>query len=530
MRLMECLNQSDMKQLTWIAKHHQLSAPSYSKNAILQELLSKFTEPDYLSTRVHQSQIPLQTVIRELAIHGRDSYAKDELSPVIRRILSALKIEQSSSQEIIMALIHEGLLFEMHSTFGRMYIFPEDLWKKINILTTKEIRAASLAIDQMPVIVRDDGTAIARDTASLLFFCAKNPQRLTLDGSLYKRAQQQIMQLFEIKEELLPERTGWRFGFHPHFRNYPERFALIYDFLSTSETWIEKNSDLLVEEGASQALLMISEEKRTELIFRYYLQVYRSAIPHLLRIINKIGEMTRGGWVMDQVIRSEIVPWVNEYFYETKDNMIHQHILRMLVYLGFLKEGEFSPTMLGYHLSLLGATWLGSQGFNETEDTQLTPQSDIDEAVTITPDFDMIVPSPIESVYGFNLQKIAQRIKNDRIRIFRLTHESISNALAIGWTKTQLLAFLNQVSHQKVPKNVEITVSSWCDAYEQITVENWCVITCQKHSTLSEIVIHPHFSSQRIILIDELRFAVDAKEKESVAKQLHHMGYSVMIT
>jgi hypothetical protein len=461
---MECLNQSDMKQLTWIAKHHQLSAPTYSKNAILQELLSKFTEPDYLSTRVHQSQIPLQTVIRELAIHGRDSYAKDELSPVIRRILSALKIEQASSQEIIMALIHEGLLFELHSTFGKMYIFPEDLWKKIHIITTKEIRATVVAIDQMPIFVRDEGTAIARDAASLLFFCAKSPQRLTLDGSLYKRAQQQIMQLFESKEELLPERTGWRFGFHPHFRNYPERFALIYDFLSASETWIEKNNDLLVEEGAGQALLMISEEKRTELIFRYYLQVYRSAIPHLLRIINKIGEMTRSGWVMDQVIQNEIAPWVNEYFYESKDNMINQHILQMLVYFGFLKEGEFSPIIRGYQLSSLGAALLGPQGFYETEDT-------IDEAVTITPDFDMFVPSSVESVHGFNLQKIAQRIKNDRIRIFRLTHESINNALATGWTKTQLFSFLNQVSHHKVPKNVEITVSSWCDANEQITME-----------------------------------------------------------
>ena len=80
---------------------------------------------------------------------------------------------------------------------------------------------------------------MARDAAAMLFFCAKIPQRLTLDGSLYRRAQQQIMQLFEVSEELLPERTGWRFGFHPHYQNYPERFALIYDFWSTSGAWLE---------------------------------------------------------------------------------------------------------------------------------------------------------------------------------------------------------------------------------------------------------------------------------------------------
>lgn len=465
MRFMECLNQSDMSQLIHIAKNHDIKAPTYSKNAILQELLSKFSEPDYLKERVSQSEISLQTVIRELVISGRDRYAKDELSPFIRRILSTLHMEKNTSQDVILALNTEGLLFEMQSTYGKVYIFPEDLWKKIHHILTSERRCSTLS--QIPLIIRDDGTTIARDAAALLFFCAKNPQRLTTDGSLYKRSQQQLMQLFEISEELLPDRPGWRFGFHSHYRNYPERLAILYEFWSKSGVWKECNGELHVEEGVGQALLMIKEEKRTELIFRFYMQVYRSAIPHLFRIINKIGEMTRESWVPEEQIEQEIAPWVADYFYESKENMIKQHIIYMLIFLGFLKQGEFGDSIIGYQLSNLGECWLGPHGFTEQGSSMDSSEESEDHYVTITPDFSIIVPSRAESLYGFTLQKIAKLVKNQRVRIFQLTRGSIRHALACGWTKDQLVAFLRQISREPIPTNIEILLSEWCESDKQ---------------------------------------------------------------
>ncbi len=464
MRFMDCLNQSDMSQLVPIAKKHQISAPLYSKNAILQELISRFTEPDYLESRVSHSELSLQTVIRELALSGRIRYAKDELGPMIRRILMTLHVDNITANDIINTLNREGLIFEMQSNYGKVFIFPEDIWKKIHHLISREREISDFP--QIPLIIQNDGTAIARDAAALLFFCAKTPQRLTADGSLYKRSQQQLMQLFEVSEALLPDRPGWRFGFHSHYRSYPERLALLIEFWSRSGVWQEHHGELQVEEEACQALLMISEEKRTELIFRFYMQIYRSALPNLFHIIKKTGQMASESWVSELQIENEISPWVSDYFYESKENMIKQHILCMLVYLGFLMRGEFPDNKIGYRLSAMGYHWLDLKEFGE-QNTEVSSEASDEEFVTITADFSLIVPSRAESLYGFTLQKITKRVKNQRIRIFQLTEDSVKSALTNGWTREKILTFLHSISRKPIPQNVEVMLSEWCDGDEK---------------------------------------------------------------
>lgn len=464
MRLVECLNQCDMGQLALIARSHRLIVPTYSKSAILQELLIKFTDSRYLSDRLTK-QPSLQKIIRELAINGRDHYAKDELSAVIRRMLSVLAVPDLDAKETIIALRQEGFLYEIGNRSGRMYIFPEDVWKKLHALVSvPQANSLATVAKLEPIIIRNDESALARDATSFLFYCAKSPLPLTVAGGLYKRAQQQLMQLFEIQEELLPERTGWRFGFHPHYRHYPARFALIYDFWLKNGAIIEKSGYLEVAEGAGQALLMIVEEKRSELLFRYYLEAYRNAIPNLAQAVKKISEMAYDVWVYEAAIKAELSPWINDYYYASRDLIVSQHLLLMLVDLGFLKIGELRTGEPVYQLSEYGKKWVGPHLFRSIPNTAVHEPDHSSEKVVITANFEILVPADIEARYGFDLRHIATQVKSDRMRVFRLTKESIRRAVTSGWTRQQIAMFLEHLSQYPIPQNVLITLNDWTAA------------------------------------------------------------------
>lgn len=478
MRLVECLNQSDIGNLRKIAIRHTIACPLYSKNTLLQEILNRFSDPQYVIERMATLSPILRQALEEIALEGRNQFAKSELLTILRRQRSATtKNEQTSVSMILNELLEEGILFETGTPSQRTYRCPTEILKYIVHYETQQLRQSVQTSMYEPKWIRTDQGTLARDAVTFLLFLARHEVKLTQEGVIFKRQQMQIFQLFEVQEEPLSVHVGFRFGYGRRFHDYPDRFAMIYDHLYEEGCIIEDESgSLFIDEVKSGIYMTESEESRAKKLFQFYMRTYRISIPTLGRIVSRIAKFSSKAWVFKQSLEDELLHFIDNFYYESKEIVYRQRILQMLVYLGFLAEGRDVSQDLLYQLTPLGERFVHSSDI--LDDGLSGEESFILKKAVIEPTFDILVPKEADSTYAFELQKIAEPISRDRMNVYRLTRESIYHALLSGWDMEKVYEFLRTISGADIPANVQRSIRDWCQEYGKVKLHISCVISC----------------------------------------------------
>lgn len=563
MRLAECLNQTDMEHLRRIAEHHACECPLYSKNALLQEILTRFSEPAYVRARLESVSRLMEAAIEEIALDGRDSFAREDLIAVLARAGNAAPVSSTHAIEaptkikpknrsprtrqnsrglstdepkagdrpmesLLRELLSEGVLIETGAASRRTYICPTDVWKHIRAVATKRLRESVQSTSQTPALYRDDGTAMARDAVALLLFAERHDVRLTQDGVIFRRQQSQLLELMEIREEPLALHVGWRFGYGRRFRDYPDRLSLLYDYLFDRHILLESvHGRLLSQKDEAHAFSSLSEEERQRELFRFWLRTYRSAIPGLRNVVARLTELTARNWIYGDSLRTAILDLVNDYYYETKEEVYERRIIQMLVSLGLLREGRLESGAAVYHSSSLGARLM----VKPQAALDVEPSDDAQPAMALAvvePTFDVLVPPEGEAVYGWDLQFVADLLTSDLMRHYRITRDSVYRALQNGWDRDRIFEFFERVAAHGLPDSVARTVAGWCEEYGRVRVDLWCVVTCADPATAEEIRRFAPLSNRVVpVILGEQSVAFTPEDLEPVVSMLKKLGYLV---
>ncbi|MHB1630465.1 MAG: helicase-associated domain-containing protein [Bacilli bacterium] len=530
MRLSECLNQSDISRLRRIAVRQAISCSLYSKNALLQAILASHAEPEHMPARLQSISGEALQAIQEIALDGRLSYAEEELFAVLQRAASgpqAAGDHDNGAPSPLGELLEEGILFELGRPSRKTYVCPSDVWKRLSAITAQVLRDGVQRCAHEPVLYRFDGSAMARDAVTCLLFFARQDVKLTQDGVIFKRQQNQLLQLLEIAEEPLPAHSGWRFGFGRRFHDYPDRFALIYDHLCVEDCIIEEpHGQLRVDRDASAAYMARTEDERARALLRFYVRTYRSAIRTLTRVAARIGRLTAHDWVYGESMLQALGDLMTDYYYEPKASVFDRRIMQMLVCLGVLMKGQGENGAPVYKLSVPGALWL-----NQTEELDtVEPDQPMTPAAVIQPTFDILLPAESDSAYGWDLQQVAAAVTRDRMCIYRLTRDSVYAALQTGWTETGICEFLARISDRRIPGNVEQTIRGWCNEYGRVTLLVCCVLHCRDEHTLADIERFAPLRDRRIGRFGERTLAFSPEQLEDLSTLLKKLGYLVKTT
>ncbi len=530
MRLSECLNQSDISRLRRIAVRQAISCSLYSKNALLQAILASHAEPEHLPTRLQSISGEALQAIQEIALDGRLSYAEEELFAVLQRVASGprpARDQDNGAPSLLSELLEEGILFELGRPSRKTYVCPSDVWKRLSAITAQALRDGVQRYAHEPVLYRFDGSAMARDAVTCLLFFGRQDVKLTQDGVIFKRQQNQLLQLLEIAEEPLPAHTGWRFGFGRRFHDYPDRFALIYDHLCVEGCIIEEpQGQLRVDRDASAAYMSQTEDERSRALLLFYVRTYRSAIRTLTRVVARIGQLTARDWVYGESMLQALGDLITDYYYEPKASVFDRRIMQMLVCLGVLMKGQGENGAPVYKLSVPGALRL-----NQAEELDIVePDQSMTPAAVIQPTFDILLPAESDSVYGWDLQQVAAAVTRDRMCIYRLTRDSVYAALQTGWTETGICEFLARVSDHRIPGNVEQTIRGWCNEYGRVSLLVCCVLHCRDEQTLADIEHFAPLCDRRIGRFGERTLAFSPDQLEDLSTLLKKLGYLVKTT
>jgi hypothetical protein len=523
MRLSECLNSSDIETLRNIANAYAFDCSKSSKNALMQEIMTHFQNRAFIAGALDslKEQTYLETV-SQLMLDSRQEFSREEVLAMVRRTIQPKK--EGHDQKWMNRLLAEGWLFRLNSKGGRQFYFiPEDLRRTIRDCLGQSLKRRVQLAEQAPIVYREENFALVRDTVVFLQYIARHETRITKDGTILKRQQQELFSLFEIKEEPLGK-VSWRFGYGRRFHEYPDRFALIYDYCY-ARALIQETADGRLTLGTQAAAWQeTGERERGEDLFRYWRLLYRRPIPQLRLCVNLLANAAKDDWVHAASVNALLAPYVQDYYYEKAPLVMELRIYNMLVHLGLLAHGQLADGTPVLKVSSRGRELL-LQEEASVEEVESAAQATAHVPLILQPNFDLLVPIEGAERLAWELEEVTELIRVDTMRVHRITKSSIARCFDNGWTAETVLDFLREETGDMVPGNVERMIQQWESEFKRVQLQRAVLVTCQDSSIAADLKVMPEIAPYFRADLSELEFVIAERGARPLQEILRRMGY-----
>jgi len=370
MNLADMLCYADIAELKKIADTYECSSTSHSKNELIQTILATVQRRDVIESRIREISGNDLRFLNSLVFENRTAYSLEELkaraldksaatsTSVASEAVAAPEPPQQKKtrsrkaknapppppgpEEIARLSISRfksfGWLFNGFSQQTRsLFQVPEDIKSRLCDVLEKRYKT-SLIYTGEPPAYRDERSLLAEDAVHFLRFVRNSVVPITAEGVMYKRQISQALDQLAVVEPL-PTQAGWRFGYGRHFRDYPDRFSLLYDFVYY-DGLVSENGDghlTLTPAGIDAASGLVKPDPAK--MYRFWMRLYKGPIPNLTSLVQWIARLS-AEWVTVESLREVLQPLIRPYYYDTAADIFERRILRMLMHLGVLRWGE----------------------------------------------------------------------------------------------------------------------------------------------------------------------------------------------
>lgn len=394
MNLADMLCYADIEQLTRIAESYACECSSYSKNELIQTILSTAHRKDALESRIGEMNRDELRFLNSLLFENRTAYSIEELTaramgeggeaarpafgqtasrqenerdarltnqqqlasappmrqekslpPKKKRTPSKMELSaeprpptpEEAARQAIARFKRLGWLFNGTSAHTRYLLqVPDDLKMRLRDTLERKFRAP-LQICEEPPVYRDEQGLLPVDLLQLLKYAQDHDMPLTSDGTLYKRQLGQVLDCLSITEAV-PGKGGWRFGYGRRYRDYPDRFSLLYDY-AWYNGLIREQAEWLTLTDEGRAYLGGGERPDTPQLYRFWLQLYKGPIPNLHSLVQWIGRLA-SDWVTVGSLHDVLAPLIRAYYYDGPREILERRTLLMMMHLGLLRWGQ----------------------------------------------------------------------------------------------------------------------------------------------------------------------------------------------
>ncbi|KKO51942.1 hypothetical protein [Paenibacillus sp. DMB20] len=358
MNLADMLTYADIGQLSNIASHYQCDCKRNSKHELIQSILVKMGRRDFFEEQVGQLTAGDLRFLNSLAFDTRRGYSLEDLTAVIRHSFGDEGTEKAdltelreNPREAVARYRRSGWLFNGF-TQSTKYTFhvPADLKDRFrNVLRTKLSANVQRAVE--PEVYRDEQGLAAEDMLVLLKFVQGHDIELNPEGFMYRRYQQQLIGSLYVSEPLISKGT-WRFGYGRSCAEYPDRFALLYDY-AYARQWLKESGNRLVLTERGEEFLAEGNQVSVIQIFRFWLRLYKGAVPNLSSLVYWIGQCAKD-WVTMASLQESLGWLIRPFYYDTPQMILEQRVIRMLMHFGMLRIGESGESGTVVRMTALG--------------------------------------------------------------------------------------------------------------------------------------------------------------------------------
>lgn len=338
MNLAEMLAYADIQDLCRIAQTYECECSSNSKHQLIQSILSVVGRRDVLEELVKDLKTEDVRFLNSLLFDRRDRFSLEELLARANQTKFAPEERVSNPRDIITSFKKRGWLFNGHSHQTKyLFLVPEDLKKRFREALVKRFGRQLLYTGQEPSVYRDEQTLMSADVKAFLQAVRKQSMPLSTDGFLYKKQLQQLLEGFSVPEELVGK-TAWRFGYGRRFKEYPDRFSLLYDYCYYNG-WIDESGSELALTYDGEQVAASGQSDQVKSLYEFWLKLYKGPIPNLQAIVQWVNYLTES-WVTVDSLLNVLLPLVKPYYYDDPQAIIRKRVLPPMLHLGLLRAGQ----------------------------------------------------------------------------------------------------------------------------------------------------------------------------------------------
>lgn len=338
MNLADMLTFADIGQLSRIADHYQCECSGHSKHELIQSILQTVGHRDFIERHVSGMSMEDLRFLNTLLFDGRRQFSLEELIACAQaaRFTQDAK-ERESPREMIARFRQRGWLFN-GTTHNTRYLFevPEDLKRRFREALESSFKAGVRAAPAEPSMYREEPEMLSADLVLFLQYVSRYDIPLNGEGAMYRRNQLQILESLHVSEALVGK--GWRFGYGRRFKDYPNRFALLYDYAYHLRLIQENCSQLELTEAGKTFLAEGKKEPMIQFV-RLWLRLYKGPIPNLLSLVYWIERCSKD-WVTVSSLYGRVETLIKPFFYDTPASIFEERILQMMLHLGMVRFGE----------------------------------------------------------------------------------------------------------------------------------------------------------------------------------------------
>lgn len=212
-------------------------------------------------------------------------------------------------------------------------------------------------------------------------------------------------------------------------------------------------------------------------------------------------------WSQDELVKRfglRALQGFRSHWFEIEGRIIADMLKNMLLWLGAIDLGRdkqkrfvaFRVTEEAQALFENGET--GGRNGAEMKGSELisnskrpfalrTPHSAPDKSLLVQPNFEALVLHP-ESYVVWNLIRMADLVRHDRVSVYVLNKESIIRAIEGGMSSDRLVNFLEENTGKELPQNVEHTVRDWARLIKRLEIERATLIKVDEAEILDELM------------------------------------------
>ncbi|MFB3787351.1 MAG: helicase-associated domain-containing protein [bacterium] len=485
-------------QLRRLANEFGITAASPSKRTLLDSLTLKYRDPHFLSNRLDELPSRSRILLRRLVFFsepGGESFPFPDASPNAGP-------SGDSPVNPITPLLESGLLFLDQTGPEKRVLFPLEIRRGLRPLFCSPFAALRPRAERSPESVSPRVPALEA-VFHWLSLLSRRKARITLKGAIPRR----------FLEKWL-ERHGQEAGAE-------DFFPFVLDFTRACGLLLSRHGTYLLAPGAD-AWFSQDERQLWNDLWNYFRGSILVSEPEIQGVL--IALYAAEDWVRQQQKLPMFL--VDDLFQALASNSrpdseypsLNRVIrwLRWLEFVGIVQLGrrQTPPT---FTLTRAAARLLF--------DLDLPGGETIPAPCILQPNFDLLIPPGVGYGTLWKLEQTAEFRRRDVFTEYHLSRRSVMSAMRRGWSRAEVLGFLEELTGSALPGNVRYTLEEWCARYGQIQLRRTVLVECAAADLAEELEHVPEVQSLLGPRIAERFFAVPESRARNLIRLLRGRGY-----
>lgn len=393
-------------------------------------------------------------------------------------------------------LRRDGIVFAVRKAWGnQLFYVPTDMipcWQR-RLLPVHAILLSAGA--SRPKLDSDKRYRLPLSLELLLAWhsVADRPIAFTAKGALNRPSIAKLIAPMRIApQELEPISFAY-----PDAEQLPRQAALAIDLGLCAGVLVRTADDIRIDEWGLRNWITLTVRKADARLHEILVQRYASADPQLHLAASAVLSLPAEQWMETRL------------FAKVGSALKADAWLSVLESFGWVERGFAA----------------GAPVFRILADFPSDEAEQNGGAFIVQPDGEIIVTPDVGLAARWTLERTAERIAADTLFIYRLSRAACAKAVDAGYSRQELIDFLESGSGEPLPSQVTDALNDWYACLGKTKFEEVMLLRTDSPAVAKLLLDDPGLASHKLELVGDKDFIIDAAERKAVETKLIKLGY-----